>query len=543
MIAQAIAQRAIRPSMTCQRILEPSVGAGDLLVPCLVQAQRNAGGRPIEVVAVEYDASAIMQAQARVQELALNPMPAITWMHADFCAVASRLRTEAPFDVVIGNPPFVRHARLAMAHRHHMIAALQEAGHPVGAAPNLWIAIIQLCIDLLRPNGRMIMVVPADITSAVMAQHLRVRLSRQFTHVAVIHFQQPPFRDVQQAIAILLAEGKRVADGVPTPITHITYRDVGAWQSNEPPIRTSQYDPSQRTDDPVAILQRMGRFTDPVYHLCDTLAREPMVVSLGTLASVRVGVETGKNDFFIISDAMRRALASESFTIPILGRGAQLSMIRVRIDDIAAYAQRHPAYLLTLAATDETDWSPALRAYIAEGMRQRVHEGYKCRTRTRWFDVPVGDLPDAFLTRRIHMVPGLAVNEAGATATDSFHRVVCADATDPYTLAMMMWNSLTSAWIEGSGRRYGGGVLELMPREAAAIRLPYLQGVMDPERIDQFLRHRQWDRAIEEGDRILLHDHLGLDWATIRLLRSAWITAREERLRQRSRRRAATGTG
>ena len=81
-------------------------------------------------------------------------------------------------------------------------------------------------------------------------------------------------------------------------------------------------------------------------------------------------------------------------------------------------------------------------------------------------------MPDAFLLRQIHLAPRMTANTAGATTTDTVHRVRVYEGTDPQALSVAFHNSATFAFAEIMGRSYGGGILELEPREAELLPMP-----------------------------------------------------------------------
>ncbi len=105
-----------------------------------------------------------------------------------------------------------------------------------------------------------------------------------------------------------------------------------------------------------------------------------------------------------------------------------------------------------------------------------------------------------------------------------------------------MVNSLTCAWAEVAGRSYGGGVLELEPREAEALWVPFeFAAELDADYLDGCLRDGDADAALAHGDQILLRQGCGLSERDIELARSARRRLLERRQR-RGKRRAASAS-
>jgi len=117
-----------------QPLLEPSVGAGHLLQPFL----RVNPAYPI--ISYEIDGS--------IQRLPLRPME--DWVISDFLTAEITDR----FPTIIGNPPYVK--------RLHK--------------PNLYLDILSRCLDLLTPNGELLMIVPSDFLKLTSAAALLKRM-------------------------------------------------------------------------------------------------------------------------------------------------------------------------------------------------------------------------------------------------------------------------------------------------------------------------------------------------------------------------------
>ena len=130
--------------------------------------------------------------------------------------------------------------------------------------------------------------------------------------------------------------------------------------------------------------------------------------------------------------------------------------------------------------------------------------------------------------------PLLAANHARATSTDTIHRVRVAAGVDVDMLCAAMVNSLTFAWAEVCGRSYGGGVLELEPREAERLLVPYrFAAGIDVEYIDRRLRAGDLEGALDHGDRALLKDGCGFSDRDVKRARAAWNRLRSRRHRRR----------
>jgi hypothetical protein len=187
-------------------------------------------------------------------------------------------------------------------------------------------------------------------------------------------------------------------------------------------------------------------------------------------------------------------------------------------------------HLLHLKPTNGAKPSAALARYIRFGEGNEVHKGYKCSIRKPWYEVPSVWTPDGFLFRQIYDFPRVVLNQAGATSTDTIHRLSC-KVEKPERVIANTYTWLTAASAEIEGRSYGGGVLELEPTEAERLLMPAtLNGAMPLAECDRLTRAGRLADVLEENARIVLMGHMGLSQADCHLLRDIWTKMRDRRM-------------
>lgn len=116
------------------------------------------------------------------------------------------------------------------------------------------------------------------------------------------------------------------------------------------------------------------------------------------------------------------------------------------------------------------------------------------------------------------------LNEAQAYTTDTMHRVFINQGFNCKALVVSYYNLLSFAFAEILGRNFGGGVLELMPREVEGIYLPYQEQNADYfERLDQMIREKRTsDEILDFTDDVLLRQGMGFTEREIAMSRSIW---------------------
>jgi adenine-specific DNA methylase len=268
-----------------------------------------------------------------------------------------------------------------------------------------------------------------------------------------------------------------------------------------------------------------------------TLRAAPAVTTLAAHASVDVGVVTGKNEFFVLSAEQVDRLGLGGHTVPVVSRSVHLQgtcLDAAEWRSLAAAGDR--VHLLRLGPLDGARPSSRLASYLRRGEASGFHHGYKCSIRDPWYAVPSVWVADAFVFRQIYDFPRVVLNQAGATSTDTIHRLRSKAA--PGRLVSNVYTHLTAASAEIEGRSYGGGVLELEPTEAERLLVPANLGAALPlAECDRLVRAGRIDLVLAANDALLLRGQLGLSRTECALLRGVWIKMRDRRLVRRRARR------
>lgn len=510
-----------------KHILEPSCGDGNFVISLLQQSQKMEEN--IQITAVELDWEEINKAQRRVEDEVNNSDLRIQWICDDFFHSYEQLSRQEKFDLVIGNPPFIRFQNVNVPSREIAFRHLKQIGYKPTKLANAWAAFVQLSIELLRQGGDLVMVLPAELLQVNYAHELRNRLTGQFGKISLVTFKKLVFPEIQQEVVLLLAEGKSDNVTVVSEIHTIELEDAKTLDSID------NFDTA--ISHSVAKHSREGMkwtslfLSDSSFNALDEAERSDRLVSLGNFAQVDVGIVTGRNSFFVLEQQEVERLRVENFVLPIVGRTNALKSIFFEKNDFDLLQQTHPAYLLNLNGVEKSEFSKALQEYIFMAEEEEINLGYKCRIRKRWYDVPSIYTPDAFLFRQIHKYPLLVLNKVGATSTDTVHRVRVKNTVDGKNLCSVFFNSLTLAWSEVCGRSYGGGVLELEPKEAEKLPVPFIRDIaIDSDKIDCLLREGKFLEALDYTDKLVLKDILGFDNSLIKSIRESWVELRDRRI-------------
>lgn len=510
------------------KILEPSCGDGNFICAALDHI-KNKKIPSQKITAIEINEEEFEKAKWRTSDY--TSTAEVSWINDDFFNSYKNL-AKSSFDVVIGNPPFIRFQHFDDDSREKAFSSLREANYKPTKLANSWAAFVQLSIELLSPNGRLAMVVPAELLQVKYAAELRERITQAFEHVIIVTFKKLVFKDIQQEVVLLLAEGKRL-DLKPESDIHTIEID------DEHMLNSSIFDNSiahSKAKHARSGLKWTSLFLNDIdFATLDSVQKSPKITPLGKLASVDVGIVTGRNSFFVIDEETKNKYKLSNYVMPLIGKTSGLKCLSFDKKDYDNYKLSNPAHILNLKGVERERFNTSLEEYILLGEEHGVHDGFKCRVRKRWFDVPSTHVSDGFLFRQIHKNPLLVHNKIGAACTDTIHRVkLINDDINFQFLAASFVNSLTFAWAEVCGRSYGGGVLEIEPNEAEHIPIPYFPSVhLDTDFVDECIRSDDILRALDYVDKLLLVDQLGLSPAEVASLRNAWVTLRDRRIKRK----------
>ena len=493
------------------RVLEPSAGDGAFVIAAAARF-RELGQRNLSEVLVAVEREAAEATKVRVLA------PDATVLASDFFDVSPVVQER--FDAVLGNPPYIRFHGFTGTDRARARGRARDQGVELSELASSWAHFVAHSVGFLRPDGRLALVLPAELLHADYAHPIRQLLSARFRSVTLIAFDQQVFPDAQVDAVLLLAapEGAagyriiRVADthalsDLPWPASS---RDEAATQTFAQPERWS------------AALEPEAA---SVY---EHLAADPAFVRLGDRARVDIGFVSGSDDYFVVSSTRARELGLPlDVLIPAIRRPGDIRGLVVRDDEISALFRPVGSSGVT---------HPSVAAYIEFGEVTGISARYKCRVRRPWYVVPVQRTrPDAFLPYMNHRAPRLIVNPGRCWSTNLLHGVRLLDPNDDIRLlAAAMTSSATLLSAEIEGRSYGGGVLKLETREAERLLIasPGSQASAALKaalpKLDRLIRDGDLEAAARVTDEVLGLDHDKL-WGAYLAFRSRRLGRRKAR--------------
>lgn len=429
------------------------------------------------------------------------------------------------FDAAVGNPPYVRYQQFAGEARARAQRVALAQGVQLQGLASSWAAFVVHAASLLKSDGRLGLVLPAELLTVNYAAPVRCYLMRRFGSVRLVLFEARVFPEVLEEVVLLLAEGQG-------PTNHCNVFQASDLADLLAPNATI-WTPADTADKWVA-----GLIPRDAARAYQSLADGETFAPLQVWGETDLGMVTGNNRYFTMPAHEARALdLKTSELLPISPPSSRhlrgLDFTKHAWDQLSAEGGR------TYLFYPGKDPSDAALRYIRQGEAGGVHQAYKCRVRSPWWRVPLVSVPDLFLTYMNLDTPRLVANGAGARYLNSIHGLFVRPefrelAVELLPLAAL--NSVTLLSAELVGRSYGGGILKIEPKEADRLLVPsplLLAETADELRalrpqLAQQLRHGDLIQAVRRVDRVLLTGALHLSLERIEHLRDAraWLFSR-----------------
>lgn len=485
------------------KVLEPSCGEAAFLLAAgqrlrRVGAPHNTsnqlhGFRQLHGIEL-HDASAVAALNTMVE----HDLPA-TINVGSFFDVDPR----AKYDAVVGNPPYIRFQSFTGDDRRKSKERALAEGVALSGLASSWAAFVVHAARCLKPDGRLGLVLPAELLTVNYAAPVRRYLLERFAEVRLVMFEQRVFPGVTEEVVLLLATGSGGVDHF--KVTQI--RDHTDLQADH--VQTQFAPGASGTKWSPALLPAAAG------EAYAQAMRQGLLADLIEWGETSLGMVTGNNKYFTLTAKRAKELKlGASELLPISPPGSR-HLRGLSFTDSAWQEMANDESRVYLFAPDLNRPSTAALRYIESGLDDGVANAYKCRVRKQWWQVPRLNAPDLFVTYMNHETPRLVANRANVRCLNSIHGVVLKSGLKQLgmdLLPLASLNSLTLLGAEIVGRSYGGGMLKMEPKEADVLPVPsaaFVESKADELRnlrpqLAVALRSGRLGEAVQLVDRVLL---------------------------------------
>ena len=437
-------------------------------------------------------------------------------------------------DAILGNPPFVRYQDQSSGSRSRAVQNALSQGVSLSRLSSSWASILVHSVSFLKPEGRIAMVLPAELLSVGYAEPIRRWLRSRFRTVHLVLFNRLQFGNVNEQVVLLVAKGSGGCDA-------FSLHEVDDAQD----LKNLHV-----FDSDAYVPKAAGKWTEmfipeSARKLLPTLTAD----HFGTLADYgrpELGTVTGANKFFMLSESAREQAGFNdgvevTRTVPAGTR--HLKGMAFSLEDWRQLRKDGERVWMLNPSISRGD-SVALERFLSAGELLEVDQGYKCSIRSPWWKIPVQSPPDFFFTYMSHFGPRLVSNKAGTTLVNSMHGIRINEGLEREALAALpyaSYNSVTLLNAELTGRAYGGGLLKMEPREAALLSVPSPSALESLSSrilpiiatLEALAREKKWSELIHLIDEIVLVSYFNLAKSDVELISSALTKVRSRRIVKR----------
>lgn len=507
-------------SQNISTVLEPSCGDGVFLDSLKNQELLN---KVKKLTAVEIEPEEAEKVRSRYSDFGQ-----IEVCTEDFFDYYGRVLGKECFDLILGNPPYIRYQYLKESQREMQSEILTSHGMKANKLINAWVAFIVACIQLLSENGKIAFVIPAEILQVAYAEDLRLYLANNLAKITLITFEQLVFPDIEQEVVVFIGEKGKEEKGIRIiemnnldGFARLKLEQNGFQKLQHVKEKWTKY---FVTSEEMALIQK--------------LRDDKRFAKFSDYGLINVGITTGNNGYFSVTEQTTEQYGLAEVTLPLIGRSSHAHGIYFTTEDWESNkVVGKRARLINFPDIPYEEYPDGHKLYIELGEKNGEHKGYKCSIRDRWYIVPSVWVPDAFFLRRNNLYPKFVLNRCGAVSTDTMHRMKFNEGVKPENILLAYYNSISFAFTEICGRSYGGGVLEILPGEMGNILLPKVENIALELRdnlltyINSVVRNDEdIEKALDIVDEALLVKTLGIDPDICRKCRTIWKKMQKRRL-------------
>jgi len=373
------------------------------------------------------------------------------------------------FNLVLTNPPYVRHHHLESDEKGRLRAQLARSLQmEISGLAGLYCYFLLLCHDWMEEEGLALWLIPSEFMDVNYGAALRRYL---VDRVTLLHIHRFCPTDVQFTDALVSSAVVVFRKSPPSPGHRARFSFAGTIES-----------PRIEALVPLDVLRRSHKWTQ---FPTSTTIRNTDEPTLGDLFFIKRGLATGSNGFFILSaEEAKTWRIPRRFLKPILPGPRYLKSDIINSQADGAPVVTPHLYLLDCSEPEENiraRWS-RFYAYLQKGREEEIHASYLASHRVPWYSQEQRP-PAPFLCTYMGRAANgkhpfrFIWNRSGATAHNVYlmlypkSRLQEALKKHPELEARVFeaLQRIAPDQLVSEGRVYGGGLHKVEPKELAQI--------------------------------------------------------------------------
>jgi len=489
--------RQLLSQNTALRFLDPAIGTGSFFSALLHSILCEQ-----VVKAVGYEIDPLYS--HRTAELWRNTL--LDVRNADFTSTIPPITEDAKYNLLVCNPPYVRHHHLQKIEKQRLQdVGKQATGIKLNGQAGLYCHFLTIAHSWMAENALAVWLIPSEFMDADYGRQVKEYLLNKVTLLRIHRFNPNDlqFNDALVSSAVVCFMNRK--NDMPREVDFsyggtlnkpekfcVVSRDVLA-NTNKwtifPLATNSRY---VRDENELAV-ERDNRLVShlemPEFVLSTVKGEQDKGFmglrkgsTLADLFTIKRGLATGANDFFVLDEEnIERYQIPERFLVPILPPSRYLRTDEVHADEEGNPLLKPRLFLLNCFLKEDEIQStyPLVWEYLKKGIERGIDLRYLCSHRPLWYMQETRQ-PALFLCSYIGHRDGKSnrpfrfiVNHSKAIATNAYHMLYPKPnlqillQENPQAINKV-WNALNAISVEvlvGEGRVYGGGMHKLEPKE------------------------------------------------------------------------------
>lgn len=360
---------------------------------------------------------------------------------------------------VLANPPFISYHRLNENQRRLTEKLRQKYFPQLPKLASLWVYFLLHSLSFLRPGGRMAFLLPTAVGTADYARPLLTFLQQRFSGVELVHVNERLFiqAGADERISLLLL-GNYAPDGLPRTTPLRTRNIASIEEAGLPETSTCTSEPHSMDLDvrdlAINALSQLGH----------------ALISLGSVASVKIGEVVGNINFFVkpMSEWRKQKITS-IYLVPLFTRSVQIRGIYMP----TAEELEKPSAIPYLLLPPERQLPKAIENYLAQYPEEDIETNKTFKKRDTWYRCSYASDAHAFIGSISHDYPRIIGNCNGISCSNAFYKIVLQQPID--MAAWLPILSITTPFrlsAEILGRVRGSGGIKLEPSDVKRLCIP-----------------------------------------------------------------------
>ena len=394
---------------------------------------------------------------------------------ADFTLARPPETESDKFNLVICNPPYVRHHHIGVSEKLRLQAVVKEAlGCRLSGLAGLYCYFMLLSHQWMTDGGLAGWLIPSEFMDVNYGHEVKRYLLEDVTLLRIHRFDsdEVQFQDAMVSSAVVWFRKQH-----PSADHEVVFSFGGTLAQPAAERRVSR-DFLQKTRKWTGILgagSKAQRHHVPKHDVGPTLS---------DLFTVKRGIATGANDYFVLTKEKAGDLDLPwTFLKPILPSPRFLKVNEIQADSHGNPVLSPQLFLINCNLPSEQVEAeyPALWRYLESGVERGINQGYLCAHRSPWYAQEYRPAPPLLCTYMGRQTGAngtpfrFILNHSKATAANVYlllypKPTLESELTKNPGLLRSIWqqlNQLDPETLKGEGRVYGGGLHKLEPNELA----------------------------------------------------------------------------